>query len=54
MINAGTEPGGITPNELISLQFGIQRTTALLNCLLQLQRMRLCVRDDQQIYVLLP
>ncbi len=45
---------GVTPGELVPLELGNQRTTALLNCLLQLKRVRLAVRDDQQYYVLLP
>lgn len=45
---------GVSPSELLPLGLGNQRTTALLNCLLQLKRVRLAVRDDQQYYVLLP
>ena len=44
---------GVSPTELVPLGLGNQRTTALLNCLLQLKRVRLAVRDDQQYYVLL-
>lgn len=38
----------VTPQELLPLELGSQRTTALLNCLLQLKRVRLTVRDGQQ------
>ena len=51
MIAAGE--GGVTPAELVPLDLGNQRTTALLNCLLQLKRVRLAVKDGQQNYLLL-
>lgn len=44
---------GVTPNELVPLNLGSTRTTALLNCLLQLKRVRLTVRNGQQLCQLL-
>ena len=50
---AAAGEGGVTPAELVPLDLGNQRTTALLNCLLQLKRVRLAVKDGQQNYLFL-
>lgn len=47
------QANGVIPQELVPLELGNQRTTALLNCLLQLKRVRLTVKDGQQHYLLL-
>ena len=50
LLTAGPELNGVTPQELMPLELGNQRITALLNCLLQLKRVRLTVRNGQQFY----
>ena len=43
---------GVTAEDLAPLQLGTARTTALLNALLHLQRLRLCVTQGGRSYLL--
>ena len=43
---------GVTVEDLAPLQLGPARTTALINALLHLQRLRLCVTQGSRSYLL--